>query len=117
MIKIALKHFIYEKCINVLFDGIINNFSTQKVIKFTADMFHKGDAYNYIKVYHDDKLRIFYECSIDILCPRSIAITYERYVECDKEGNRNDSYKYAPVVRAFLLYDEIIETSDPIKND
>lgn len=30
MIKIALKHWIYEKCINVLFDGIKKNFNLSR---------------------------------------------------------------------------------------
>ena len=30
MIKILLKHFIYEQCINVLFDAFIRNFSQVK---------------------------------------------------------------------------------------
>ena len=41
MIKIALKHFIYEKCINVLFDGIVSNF----IIPYK---FNVGDRFNYM---------------------------------------------------------------------
>lgn len=41
MIKVALKHWIYEKCINVLFNNIICNFYIPiKNILHTGDKFH-----------------------------------------------------------------------------
>jgi len=38
MIKIAIKHFIYEKCINVLFGAIKRNFRTPPKFKFEVGM-------------------------------------------------------------------------------
>lgn len=44
MFKIALKHWIYETCINVLFDKIGNNFC-----RVNRNIFNVGDKFTYIK--------------------------------------------------------------------
>lgn len=45
MIKIFLKHFIYEKCIDVIFNQIVLNFSDVKSEEFRIRMMkvHLGD--------------------------------------------------------------------------
>ncbi|GAG18645.1 unnamed protein product, partial [marine sediment metagenome] len=47
MIKIFLKHWIYEVCINTFFSGIISNFK-----KFSLSGFHAkvGDYFRYIEL-------------------------------------------------------------------
>lgn len=51
MIKIALKHFIYEKCIDTLFNAIFRNFSvikkggTEKLHPYFLDMANNGMIY------------------------------------------------------------------------
>ena len=46
VIKVFLKHYIYEKCIDVLFNTIINNFCT----KPTKTTFKAGDRLSFIKI-------------------------------------------------------------------
>ena len=52
MIKVALKHWIYEACISVLFDGVFKNFMKSKGI---YDMLHKGE--------HIQRLELIYSAS------------------------------------------------------
>lgn len=44
MIKVALKHFIFEVCIEQLFSNIINNF------KLPSPKFKVGDKYSHISI-------------------------------------------------------------------
>jgi len=50
MIKIALKHFIYDACINVLFSSIEKNF-----VSISRDLFSakRGDKFKRITAYGD----------------------------------------------------------------
>jgi len=41
MIKVAIKHFIYEKCINVLFNAIAINFCKKPLPQLVAGNFYK----------------------------------------------------------------------------
>jgi len=112
MIKIAIKHFIYEKCISILFDFINRNFPIHKVKKFTADMFREGAQYNYIKISYPDVylLRILYECRIHTVYPNSILITYDRYVDYVNTENKS-SKKFDMGSTCFVGYNQIIEIS------
>ena len=56
MIKIALKHFIYEKCIDVIFNAIINNFKTPT----TWHKMKVGDRFNYITIFESPVSRTVY---------------------------------------------------------
>ena len=49
MISTAIKHYIYEMCIEVLFDRIINNFKTIPV------RFKIGERYSLIIIRQDDQ--------------------------------------------------------------
>jgi len=70
MFKIYLKHLIFEKCINILFDAINKNFCNHKAKKFTFDMFHIGDTYDYMQIRFDGKIWVLYECRIHDLFPQ-----------------------------------------------
>lgn len=71
MIKVVLKHFIYEKCLNVLFDGILNNFLVSENKEFNI-----GDCFKYIQTRGFDKPIIFYNCTIINTLQRSLLIEY-----------------------------------------
>ena len=45
LIRVAIKHFIYEKCINVFFNAIINNFGISDITEFKT-----GDEFLHIEV-------------------------------------------------------------------
>jgi hypothetical protein len=51
MIKIALKHFIYDFCIEQLFNGIVRNFVPAKDPEIWMDL-EMGATYNFIKAIH-----------------------------------------------------------------
>ena len=112
MIKIAIKHFIYDKCISVLFNAINRNFHIPKVKKFTADMFHEGDTYNYIKVYVNGMESTFYECSIRNAYPDRIVLICKGYVNRDKSGNINIKSESIVEQICIVTYYNIIETSN-----
>ena len=62
MIKVAIKHFIYEGCINVFFDSIVTNF---RMVKRT--LFQPGDTFTHMKIRINERLDFFailYDCSI-----------------------------------------------------
>ena len=115
MIKIALKHYIYEKCISILFDFINRNFPIHKVKKYTIDMFHKGDLYDYIKVIRHNDVICLYECRITELHPKYgiIEVAHKKYAEYDKTGNminENPTPSYM-TRRHSLRPEQIIRTS------
>ena len=67
MIKVALKHFIYEKCIDTVFKGIVKNFVVPALnVDFTI-----GDSFYYIEtnngyhqyIYHNATIAKIYEYS------------------------------------------------------
>ena len=74
MIKVALKHFIYEKCINVIFDTIINNFSLSK------RRFNVGDKFAEIKIYRNDDSNciVLYHCTILSNIQGIVLVRYSR---------------------------------------
>ena len=58
MIKVALKHWIYELCIEQIFENIKNNF----VIKLNPYQFKKGEIYTYILLYGECRAIQRYNC-------------------------------------------------------
>jgi hypothetical protein len=76
MIKIALKHWIYDYCINLIFKGIASNFTT-----FNIKSIKKGDWFRII----EDKNHIYHRCEIIDMNKNDITITFERF------GNYNDT--------------------------
>lgn len=49
MIKLAIKHWVFDRCISVLFDTIKENFSLRK--KLTINTISIGDEFEYLYVY------------------------------------------------------------------
>lgn len=83
MIKIFLKHLIYEKCIDILFDSIYRNFTIpQKIINRYIKIKWKLDQQQILESYH----------GIDIHNELSKAIQKEINQEILKELRR-DIYK------------------------
>jgi len=115
MIKIALKHFIYEKCISILFDTINRNFRIPKVKKFSYEMFHFYQHYGYIKACEGGMVYVFYNCTVDKITPTTIVIVHEKTVKYDKNGNKiyNTQYTQGGNLTSIIYYDQIIETSSP----
>jgi len=56
MIKILLKHLVYEKCLDLLFDGVINNFTQPEAAfltlsdkKFILNLYeNEGDSIEHL---------------------------------------------------------------------
>ena len=59
MIKIALKHFIYEKCINVIFNAIKRNFMNAPIPEFS-----KGGSYKHLVMHSMASNTHLYNCKI-----------------------------------------------------
>lgn len=87
MIKIALKHFIYEKCIDVLFNAIENNFCTNT----ENSEFKIGDTFEHITVALHDLPRgaprkglriVMYDCTIVDNLQGTILV--EHYSKCEE---------------------------------
>lgn len=112
MIKIALKHYIYENCISIFFDFINRNFHTPKLKKITASMFREGDSYNYIQILIDGISYTLYDCNIKSVCFNKIVITYAREVEYDKAGNIKSLREKSSSLCSGLFYDDIVEISE-----
>jgi len=83
MIKVALKHFIYEKCIDVIFDGIINNFSVSKK-RFNVD-----DRFTEIKVrltnWSNDRYTVLYDCTILDNIQGTVLIEHHSHMEANRD--------------------------------
>ena len=66
MIKLALKHFIYDKCLEVFFENIIQNFSS---IDTLISSMKVGNRYRRIKINTPDHTKLthmyLYECKIE----------------------------------------------------
>lgn len=56
MLKIYLKHFIYEKCIDVIFNAIINNFRTPNKLHNVK----VGNCFYSITVYTQGRKTVYY---------------------------------------------------------
>jgi hypothetical protein len=54
MIKIALKHWIYDYCIDLIFKGISSNFNK------TSIQFKRGDKFSLVECWCNDKSRIIF---------------------------------------------------------
>ncbi len=87
MIVVALKHFIYEICIENLFNSIFQNFSTQNTPKFNSQV-SVGDRFASIVVRRDTigyiKKTIYYN-------PIVVA-THDIYFEINIDGFTNVHY-------------------------
>jgi hypothetical protein len=66
MIKVALKHWIYDYCINLLFDTIKINFSVSSV-SIDKRNIKIGDNFRSIEVYSDIKKYRYIYCNCIIL--------------------------------------------------
>ena len=70
MLKTAIKHYIYELCINIFFDNIEKNFvllNKKQSINSKRNQIKVGDYYKSIyeiDVFEEDFYRHFYNCSI-----------------------------------------------------
>jgi len=109
MIKIALKHFIYEKCISVLFDTINRNFRLPKATQFCVHQ-----QYDYIKAYQDGVVCTFYICSIFQVNTNYIIIKHRSCVEYGIlfKNRKYTNYPHANDCFASLIYyNQIMEVS------
>jgi len=79
MIKVALKHWIYEVCIDVLFSIVKKNFLS---IEMNEDFIKKGRTFRKIIYFEDDISVVFRECEI-IATYESFSFTfkYNYYIE------------------------------------
>jgi len=76
MIKVALKHWIYEVCIEQLFSGITKNFNIGNFLRFK-----KGDHFEYIYFRFSETNTIFkfYDVEItDIMCDGSYPLNFRK---------------------------------------
>jgi hypothetical protein len=107
MIKLALKHFILETCINVIFDPIKSSFSTNKRFKVgqrfdvLIEYEHHRDLYF---EYHDVIIK---EINNSIWNFESIFITYQyKYIGFDIYNTdfSDDSAVYKEIVHNGKVY-------------
>jgi len=66
MIKTALKHFLYEQCINIMFDNIGKNFKDDSV----KDLFD-GRKFRKLTLIYNSYCYVFYD---------GIIVSYQNYV-------------------------------------
>jgi hypothetical protein len=84
MIKIALKHYIYDYCISLLFDNIKKNFDTSKNFKKNyLKNFKIGDTFKLIKEIDLSMGRsfIYHDCEIVDKCIKNFSDEDEEYIE------------------------------------
>jgi len=84
MIKIALKHWIYELAINQIFNGIKKNFDTSKNFKkFYLENFKIGDRFGLIEKnnFSMDRNLIYYNCKIVDKCVKDFSYFKQEYIE------------------------------------
>lgn len=70
LIKTYLKHFIYEKCIAVLFDGIFNNFSASRNEEFKV-----GDKFEVIHM-NSFTCHTMWDCTITRIIQRVVYVEH-----------------------------------------
>ena len=79
MLDIALKHCIYEACIDVLFDKVEHNFSN------VSDRFNIGDCFFRMSTVSMEittrakVMYIFFDVKINYIEDRGIGITFSKY--------------------------------------
>lgn len=93
MIKVYLKHFIYEKCITVLFDGIFNNFSASKNEEFKV-----GDGFHSLQVKISDIQTTLYDCTIMDILQGTVLIQYHLSKRVFDSGLISNDMSRIPVV-------------------
>ena len=103
MIKVALKHYIYEACIKVFFEHLTSNF------KENPYSFEVGKIYRRLTV-KQPKARIELEyCKI--MSVNNVHVTFyaDIYTEYDAETGNEVSHSYDDSIRWSALLDEIVE--------
>lgn len=92
MFKIYLKHLIYEKCIAVLFDGILNNFLISENKEFKI-----GDRFHSMQVKSSDIQTLYNRTIMDII-QRTVIIQYHRSKRAFSNGLISTDMSRIPVV-------------------
>jgi hypothetical protein len=104
MIKTTLKHWIYELCINELFDEVKRNFEIKPFLKIKIN-----DRLSYIKIHIDGDIKsstIFYNCIIKDITERLIKFSYNKYIS--QYGNKKHVANI-PLDNWILLKNDIVE--------
>ncbi len=60
MIKLAMKHFIYELCIDKFFENVFDNFH---IFEYDISTFSVGDHFK-LKIYYQDSCTNFDRCRV-----------------------------------------------------
>lgn len=93
MFRIYLKHFIYEKCIDVLFDGIFNNFIISENKEFKV-----GDQFESIRALSSNIHTTLYNCNIMDNMQGTVLIQYRRSTRVFESGIISYDESGIPVV-------------------
>ena len=106
MIKIALKHWIYEKCIDVLFKTINNNF----LLGHKVNEFKVGDKFEYIVIKDSNPgyLIRMYDCTITENMGRRLFIEISAYRRISLDGHYYASRMQTRPTVGFQNIDDIV---------
>lgn len=108
MIKIALKHFIYEKCINVLFRNITKNFVHPKL----GDV-RVGAKFRWINYRYDssdiDSITL-YNCEIVDIDTVFVCIRHDNRIEFNELEGTQQSFAYTSPINWRIREEDIIRT-------
>lgn len=102
MIRTALKHYVYEVCIDVLFNTIFQNFKH-------PDLFKVGEKYTLITLEQTDRIIKLEGCFISAADPSEIHVYVDEYSEFDKETELITSRFSASGIRWAVILDEIVD--------
>lgn len=81
MIKVAIKHYIYDYCIDLVFSGIKNNF-----MKIPIEKIKVGDKYQLIVEQIGETLYYHYDCVIIEIDNSRFGVYYEKFEVYEKDG-------------------------------
>lgn len=101
MIKIAIKHYIYEICINILFENILFNFKR-------PDCFMIGERYKLIALIQPDQYIELRRCAVARVEPDAVCVYVEQYLEFDDSGGVRGEYNNTGILWSAQL-DEIVK--------
>ena len=89
MIKIALKHYIYEKCISILFNAINRNF--RKPVKKSHFTFEVGEHYSFITIVEKTRILELTDVNIKNVIGSTLDATVGSYKAFDINYNLQES--------------------------
>jgi len=103
MIKIALKHWIYEQCVNVLFDNIYNNFKVNALVR----QLKLGEHYSSIYTRFGSEYYNFRNCTVR-RTPKhfrdsDVKISFTETIDYGQSPRKPDK-----IYEVFMRKDEII---------